>query len=317
MFPGFFRGFYFVPIPLLYFEHLCFRYQFVLSFAIMDFEKQLQQLIKNALAEDMGDGDHSTLSSIDKDAEGKAILKIKENGILAGLYVAEKIFSYMQPNILFTAFKKDGDAMQYGETAFEVNAKVHTILQCERLVLNCMQRMSGIATLTHQYTKKLQPYKTRLLDTRKTTPNMRLFEKAAVLIGGGANHRMRLDDMMLIKDNHIEANGGIINTMEKLKKLGNKINVPVEIEVKDLEELGIVAESGKGIVDRVMLDNFPVEDVKRAVEICDGNFEIEVSGGISLDNISRYKKIKGVDFISSGALTHSVKSIDISLEFIT
>ncbi|MCC7378565.1 MAG: carboxylating nicotinate-nucleotide diphosphorylase, partial [Chitinophagaceae bacterium] len=176
---------------------------------MMDFNQQLQQLIKNALAEDIGDGDHSTLSSINSDAEGEAVLKIKENGILAGVAVAETIFRYMQQDIIFNAFKKDGDTMQYGETAFELKAKVHTILQCERLVLNCMQRMSGIATLTNEYTKKLQPYKTRLLDTRKTTPNFRLLEKEAVRIGGAVNHRFGLYDMIMLKDNHIDYCGGI------------------------------------------------------------------------------------------------------------
>ncbi|HQW93967.1 MAG TPA: nicotinate-nucleotide diphosphorylase (carboxylating), partial [Ferruginibacter sp.] len=174
----------------------------------MDYNEQLQHLIKNALAEDIGDGDHSTLSSVDVGAVGKAVLKIKEDGILAGVSVAEKIFRYMQPDILFTAFKKDGDEMHPGDTAFEVKASVYTILQCERLVLNCMQRMSGIATLTRQYTQKLQGYKTRLLDTRKTTPNFRLLEKEAVKIGGGINHRFGLYDMIMLKDNHIDYNGG-------------------------------------------------------------------------------------------------------------
>ena len=195
----------------------------------MDFNQQLELLIKNALAEDIGDGDHSTLSSIAADADGKAILKIKEEGILAGAAVAEKILSYMQPGMVFIAFKKDGDPMQYGETAFEVKAKVHTILQCERLVLNCMQRMSGIATLTNQYTQKLKAYKTKLLDTRKTTPNFRLLEKEAVRIGGGENHRFGLYDMIMLKDNHIDYCGGIEKAIEKAydyvkaKKPGLKI----------------------------------------------------------------------------------------------
>ena len=181
----------------------------------MLYEEKLKLLIKNALAEDIGDGDHSTLSSIDATAAGKAVLKIKEDGILAGVSVAEKIFDYMQPDVVFTAFKKDGDAMKYGEVAFEVIAKVHTILQCERLVLNSMQRMSGIATLTKQYTDKLKPYKTKLLDTRKTTPNFRLLEKEAVRIGGGVNHRFGLYDMIMLKDNHIDYCGGIEKAIEK------------------------------------------------------------------------------------------------------
>ena len=169
----------------------------------MNYDQQLDQLIKNALQEDIGDGDHSTLASIATEANGKAVLKIKEDGVLAGMAVAEKIFRHMQPDIIFNAFKQDGEAMKNGETAFETTAKVHTILQCERLVLNCMQRMSGIATLTHQYVEKLKGYKTRLLDTRKTTPGFRLLEKEAVRIGGGINHRFGLYDMIMLKDNHI------------------------------------------------------------------------------------------------------------------
>ena len=181
----------------------------------MDFNQQLEQLIKNALAEDIGDGDHSTISSIAADTTGKAVLKIKEDGVLAGMDVAEKIFRHMQPDIVFMAFKKDGDTMKSGEKAFEVKAKVHTILQCERLVLNCMQRMSGIATLTKLYVDKLSGYKTQLLDTRKTTPNFRLLEKEAVRIGGGVNHRFGLYDMIMLKDNHIDYCGGIEAAIEK------------------------------------------------------------------------------------------------------
>ena len=175
----------------------------------MNLETQLHELIKNALAEDIGDGDHSTLSAINAAAEGKAVLKIKQDGVLAGMQIAEKIFRFVQPDIIFTAFKKDGDEMVYGETAFEVSAKVHTILTCERLVLNTMQRMSGIATLTKKYVHKLEGYKTKLLDTRKTTPNFRLLEKEAVKIGGGVNHRFGLYDMIMLKDNHIDYSGGI------------------------------------------------------------------------------------------------------------
>ncbi|MEI9934204.1 MAG: carboxylating nicotinate-nucleotide diphosphorylase [Ferruginibacter sp.] len=181
----------------------------------MDYNKQLRELIKNALAEDIGDGDHTTLSSIPLNAKGKVVLKIKENGILAGMEVAETIFKYMQPDIKFTAYKKDGDLMQNGEIAFDVEADVHTVLQCERLVLNCMQRMSGIATLTKQYVDKLKNYKTKILDTRKTTPNFRLLEKEAVRIGGGVNHRFGLYDMILLKDNHIDYCGGIEKAIEK------------------------------------------------------------------------------------------------------
>jgi nicotinate-nucleotide pyrophosphorylase (carboxylating) len=279
----------------------------------MDYNDQLNLLIKNALAEDIGDGDHSTISSIDATAEGKAILKIKEDGILAGMEVAEKIFRYMQPDIVFTAFKKDGDAMQYGETAFEVMAKVHTILQCERLVLNCMQRMSGIATLTKLYTQKLQPYKTRLLDTRKTTPNFRLLEKEAVKIGGGVNHRFGLYDMIMLKDNHIDYCGGIEKAINKAydyvqtKKPGLKI----EVETRSVEDVKKVMQTGK--VNRIMLDNFKPEQITEALKIIDGKYETEASGGINLSNIEAYAAT-GVDFISSGAIIHQARSLDLSLK---
>ena len=279
----------------------------------MDYNEQLNLLIKNALAEDIGDGDHSTLSSIDVTAQGKAVLKIKEDGILAGMEVAEKIFRYMQPDIVFTAFKKDGDTMQYGETAFEVMAKVHTILQCERLVLNCMQRMSGIATLTKQYTQKLQPYKTKLLDTRKTTPNFRLLEKEAVTIGGGVNHRFGLYDMIMLKDNHIDYCCGIEKAIEKAyayvqqKKPGLKI----EVETRNIDDVKKVMAVGK--VNRIMLDNFVPEQIAEALMIIDGKYETEASGGINLSNIEAYAAT-GVDYISSGAIIHQARSLDLSLK---
>ena len=279
----------------------------------MDFTHQLNLLIKNALAEDIGDGDHSTISSIDMDAQGKAILKIKEDGILAGMEVAERIFRYMQPDIVFTALKKDGDTMQYGETAFKVKAKVHTILQCERLVLNCMQRMSGIATLTKLYTQKLQPYKTKLLDTRKTTPNFRLLEKEAVKIGGGVNHRFGLYDMIMLKDNHIDYCGGIEKAIEKAygyvqqKKPGLKI----EVETRSIEDVKKVMATGK--IDRIMLDNFAPEQITEALKIINGKYETEASGGINLNNIETYAAT-GVDCISSGAIIHQARSLDLSLK---
>ena len=279
----------------------------------MDFNEQLQLLIKNALAEDIGDGDHSTISSIDADAAGKAALKIKEDGILAGVDVAEKIFRYMQPEIVFTAFKKDGDTMQYGETAFEVKAKVHTILQCERLVLNCMQRMSGIATLTNQYTQKLQPYKTKLLDTRKTTPNFRLLEKEAVRIGGGVNHRFGLYDMIMLKDNHIDYCGGIEKAIEKAFAYvqQNKPGLKIEVETRNLEDVKKVMATGK--VNRIMLDNFTPEQIIEALKIIDGKYETEASGGININNIENYAAT-GVDYISSGAIIHQARSLDLSLK---
>ena len=279
----------------------------------MDFNQQLELLIKNALQEDIGDGDHSTLSSIDAQAVSKAILKIKEDGILAGMEVAEKIFRYMQPDITFTAFKKDGDSMKYGETAFEVKARVHTILQCERLVLNCMQRMSGIATLTHLYTEKLQGYKTKLLDTRKTTPNFRLLEKEAVKIGGAVNHRFGLYDMIMLKDNHIDYCGGIEKAITKAynyvqeKKPGLKI----EVETRNLDDVKKVMATGK--VNRIMLDNFAPEQIAKALKIIDGKYETEASGGINLDNIEAYAAT-GVDYISSGAIIHQARRLDLSLK---
>ncbi len=282
----------------------------------MDINQQLDQLITNALAEDIGDGDHSTISSIDATTAGKAVLKIKEDGILAGIEVAQKIFRHMQPDIVFTAFKKDGDPMQYGEKAFEVIAKVHTILQCERLVLNCMQRMSGIATLTKQYTQKLAGFKTRLLDTRKTTPNFRLLEKEAVRIGGGVNHRFGLFDMIMLKDNHIDYCGGIIPAIEKAYAYvqDNKPGLKIEVETRSLEDVQKVMQVGK--VDRIMLDNFTPELISEALLIIGGKFETEASGGINLGNIESYAAT-GVDYISSGSIIHQARSLDLSLKAVT
>ncbi len=279
----------------------------------MVYEEKLKQLIKNALAEDIGDGDHSTLASIDPAAEGKAVLKIKEDGVLAGVNVAEKIFQYMQPGIVFTACKKDGDAMKYGETAFEVQAKVHTILQCERLVLNCMQRMSGIATLTRQYTEKLKPYKTKLLDTRKTTPNFRVLEKEAVRIGGGVNHRFGLYDMIMLKDNHIDYCGGIEKAIEKAYNYvqAKKPGLRIEVETRNIEDVKKVMTTGK--VDVVMLDNFTPEQVAEALKVINGKYQTEASGGINLDNIEAYAAT-GVDFVSSGSIIHQARSLDLSLK---
>lgn len=282
----------------------------------MNYNYLLQQLIKNALAEDIGDGDHSTLASIDKDARGKAVLKIKEDGILAGVIVAEKIFRYMQPNIIFTPYKKDGETMQYGEIAFEVEANVHTILQTERLVLNTMQRMSGIATLTRLYVNKLKGFKTKLLDTRKTTPNFRLLEKEAVLIGGGVNHRFGLYDMIMLKDNHIDYCGGIENTINKAYKYVQTIKpgLKIEVETRNIEDVKKVMAVGK--VDRIMLDNFTPALIEDAIKIIAGQYETEASGGINLSNIETYAAT-GVDFISSGAVIHQARSLDLSLKAVS
>jgi nicotinate-nucleotide pyrophosphorylase (carboxylating) len=279
----------------------------------MNYNEQLQTLIKNALAEDIGDGDHSTLSCIPSTEKGKAVLKIKEDGILAGMDVAEKIFRWVEPGIIFTAYKKDGDAMKNGELAFEVEATVQCILQCERLVLNCMQRMSGIATLTHSYTEKLKGYKTKLLDTRKTTPNFRLLEKEAVHIGGGVNHRMGLYDMILLKDNHIDACGTIESAIEKAYQYvqDKKPGLKIEVETRSIDDIKRVIAVGK--VDRIMLDNFTPEEIKEALKIIDGKYETEASGGINLDNIQSYAAT-GVDYISSGAVIHHAVSLDLSLK---
>ena len=279
----------------------------------MKYDEQLQHLIKNALAEDIGDGDHSTLSSIDANAKGKAILKIKEDGILAGVEVAKKIFTYVQPNILFTAYKKDGDQMKVGEIAFEVEANVHSILQAERLVLNTMQRMSGIATLTKKYTDKLKGYKTKLLDTRKTTPNFRLLEKEAVKIGGGTNHRFGLYDMIMLKDNHIDYCGGIEKAINKAYDYvqSKKMDLKIEVETRSLEDVEKVMAIGK--VNRIMLDNFTPEKIVEALQIIKGKYETEASGGIQYDNLERYAAT-GVDYISSGAIIHQSKSLDLSLK---
>ncbi len=282
----------------------------------MNYNYLLQQLIKNALAEDIGDGDHSTLASIDKDARGKAVLKIKEDGILAGIIVAEKIFRFMQPNIIFTPYKKDGETMQYGEIAFEVEANVHTILQTERLVLNTMQRMSGIATLTRLYVNKLKGFKTKLLDTRKTTPNFRLLEKEAVLIGGGVNHRFGLYDMIMLKDNHIDYCGGIERAINKAYEYVQTIKsgLKIEVETRNIEDVKKVMAVGK--VDRIMLDNFTPALIEEAIKIIAGQYETEASGGINLSNIETYAAT-GVDFISSGAVIHQARSLDLSLKAVS
>lgn len=281
----------------------------------MNFQQQLEHLVDEALKEDVGDGDHSTLSSIPADATGKAVLKIKQDGILAGMEVAKKIFSYIEPGSVFTAYKKDGDKMKYGEKAFEVAAKVHTILKCERLVLNCMQRMSGIATLTAAYTDKLKGYKTKLLDTRKTTPNFRLLEKEAVKIGGGINHRFGLYDMIMLKDNHIDYCGGIEKAIEKAVEYvqTKKPGLQIEVEARSIDDVKRIVVAGKGKVFRILLDNFDPATIDEALTITKNDFETEASGGINLDNIQVYAKT-GVDYISVGALIHQAKSLDLSLK---
>jgi nicotinate-nucleotide pyrophosphorylase (carboxylating) len=282
-----------------------------------EFDARLHKLIDGALQEDVGDGDHSTLSCIPADAKGKAVLKIKQEGVLAGIDVAEKIFKYKKHSADFIRFKNDGDEMKFGEVAFEVKTFVHTILQCERLVLNCMQRMSGIATLTKQYTDKLKGYKTKLLDTRKTTPNFRLLEKEAVKIGGGVNHRFGLFDMIMLKDNHIDYCGGIEQAIDRAYDYVQryKPHLKIEVEVRSLEDIKKVIDLGKDKVHRIMLDNFTSAQLAEGVKLIDGLFETEASGGITLDNIQQYAET-GVDYISVGALIHQAKSVDLSLKAI-
>ena len=288
----------------------------MLSFVYMKiFDEQLEHLVQEALAEDVGDGDHSTLCCIPFDKRGKAVLKIKQDGILAGVEVAQKIFSIVEPGVKFNAFKKDGDAMLYGEKAFEVEASIHTILKCERLVLNCMQRMSGIATLTHKYTDKLKDFHTKLLDTRKTTPNFRLLEKEAVRIGGGINHRFGLYDMIMLKDNHIDYCGGLQAAISKAYEYvqTKKPGLKIEVETRSIEDVKLVCAIAKRKVFRIMLDNFTPELIEEAMLIINHDFETEASGGINLENITAYAAT-GVDYVSVGGLIHQAKSLDLSLK---
>ena len=281
----------------------------------MNYDEQLQVLIKNGLHEDIGAGDYSTLSCITEQTFGKAILKVKQAGILAGVELAHKVFSYVQPGIGFTRKMEDGDVMKPGVIAFEVEAFAQTILSCERLVLNCMQRMSGIATLTRQYVDELKGYRTKLLDTRKTTPNFRLLEKEAVRIGGGTNHRFGLFDLIMLKDNHIDYCGGIEPAIIKANAYlqDNKLDLKIEIETRSLEDVKTVLRVGK--VNRIMLDNFTPEDVSKALELICGAYETEASGGINLSNIKNYAAT-GVDFVSCGGVIHQAVSLDLSLKAI-
>lgn len=282
-----------------------------------DFDARLHKLVDEALKEDVGNGDHSTLCCIPADVKGKAVLKIKQDGILAGVDVAEKIFKYKKPNCNFIKKKNDGEEMKAGEIAFEVETFVHTILQLERLVLNCMQRMSGIATLTKQYTKKLEGYKTKLLDTRKTTPNFRLLEKEAVRVGGGINHRFGLYDMIMLKDNHIDYCGGIEEAINRAYDYVHRYHphLKIEVETRTLDDVKKAISVGKGKVFRLMLDNFNPRQIAEALKLINGTFETEASGGIHLENIEAYAAT-GVDYISVGAVIHQAKSLDLSLKAI-
>ena len=276
-------------------------------------DKLIDDLIKLAFAEDIGDGDHTTLCCIPENAIGKSKLLIKEEGILAGVEMAQRIFKDFDPNLKMEIFIKDGTAVKPGDIAFTVEGKVRSLLQTERLMLNVMQRMSGIATVTNKYVKRLEGLHTRILDTRKTTPGLRMIEKAAVKIGGGENHRIGLFDMILLKDNHIDFAGGIEKAItrakEYLKEKGKDLKI--EIEVRNMDELEEVMRIGG--IDRIMLDNFTPELTRKAVKRIGGKYETESSGGITFDTIRDYAEC-GVDFISVGALTHSVKGLDMSFK---
>ncbi len=277
--------------------------------------KNLSELIKLAITEDIGDGDHSSISCIPENASGQAHLLIKEQGVLAGIEVAMLVFHQIDPELKLEVFLEDGAKIKNGYVAFIVSGKVLSILQSERLVLNFMQRMSGIATTTNNYVRKLEGLKTRVLDTRKTTPGLRVFEKMAVKTGGGENHRMGLFDMIMLKDNHIEFAGGIkeaINsTHAYLESIGK--NLKIEIEARNLNEIREILKTGR--INRIMLDNFTLNDTRKAIELINGEYETESSGGITLETIRDYAEC-GVDFISVGALTHQIRSLDMSLKAI-
>ena len=273
----------------------------------------LDQLINISFKEDIGDGDHTSLSVIPDTATGKAILKVKENGIIAGVCVAQRAFKLFDPDLEILVFITDGSPVNKGDIVFEVSGRVLSILQCERLILNFMQRLSGIATQTSIYVNALSGLKTRVLDTRKTTPGLRLLEKWAVKLGGGENHRIGLYDMILIKDNHIDFAGGIENAVNATKKyLADKgKNLKIEVETRSLDDVKKLLALGG--IDRIMLDNFDIETTRKAVEIINGVVETESSGGITLNNIRDFAEC-GVDFISVGALTHQIRSLDLSLK---
>lgn len=273
----------------------------------------IDRLIDLAFAEDIGDGDHTTLSCIPADAMGKSKLLIKEEGVLAGIEIAKEIFHRFDPEMKVEVFINDGAEVKPGDVPMIVSGKVQSLLQTERLMLNVMQRMSGIATMTRKYVKKLEGTHTRVLDTRKTTPGMRMLEKEAVKIGGGVNHRIGLFDMILLKDNHIDFAGGIKNAIERAKNYCKEKgkDLKIEIEVRNFDELQQVLDLGG--VDRIMFDNFTPEQTRKAVEMVGGRFETESSGGITFDTIRDYAEC-GVDFISVGALTHSVKGLDMSFK---
>jgi len=275
----------------------------------------LREFILRSLSEDIGDGDHSSLASIPAEATGKAKLLIKENGILAGIRIAGELFPEIDRNLKAEFLLEDGAKIQPGDIAFYLSGPTQSILKSERLVLNIMQRMSGIATSTNEYVSKLTGLKTKVLDTRKTTPGFRFIEKEAVRIGGGMNHRMGLFDMIMLKDNHIDYSGGIEKAITKTREYLKtyNLNLKVEIEARSLEDINRILATGG--IDRIMLDNFSVENTGKAVALIAGKYETESSGGITLDTIRSYAEC-GVDFVSVGALTHHIRSLDMSLKAI-
>nr|MBK9650473.1 carboxylating nicotinate-nucleotide diphosphorylase [Bacteroidota bacterium] len=275
----------------------------------------IERFIKQALEEDVQQGDHTSLACINKDKKDTAVLKIKDDGIIAGIELAKMIFNQINPEFEFVASVKDGDVVNKGSEAFTVKGNTIQLLTAERLVLNCLQRMSGIATLTSQYVKAVEGTKAKILDTRKTTPLFRHFEKWAVKIGGGFNHRFGLYDMILIKDNHIDACGGIINAIESAKKylLIHTLDLQIEIEARTLNDIEIICNTGG--VNRILIDNFTPQNMKLAVDMVNNKFDTEASGGITLSSVKEYADT-GVDYISTGALTHSYKSLDLSLKIV-
>ena len=276
-------------------------------------QEELNEFIERALHEDVRDGDHTSLACIPRDAMGKAYLLVKENGILAGMELAKQIFQKVDERIVMNPLLKDSDSIAVGDIAFTVKGPSCSLLTAERLVLNCMQRMSGIATKTHEINKLIEGTKAQVLDTRKTTPGIRILEKWAVKIGGGTNHRFGLYDMMMIKDNHIDFAGGIKQAIEKaINYQKNKnLSLKIEVEARDLQEVKEILDIGK--IHRIMLDNFSYEDTRTAVNMINGKYETEASGGITEETIRAHAEC-GVDFISVGALTHSVSSLDLSLK---
>jgi nicotinate-nucleotide pyrophosphorylase (carboxylating) len=274
-----------------------------------------EEFIARAFEEDTGDGDHTSLACIPAKAKGKAVLLVKEDGVLSGMSIAEKIFKFADPNISFESFLKDGDIIKSGDKAFIVEGSVQAILRAERVALNCMQRLSGIATHTKRLVDQLQGLHTKLLDTRKTTPGLRYLEKQAVKHGGGENHRYGLYDMIMLKDNHIDYAGGIAKAIEMVHQYLTEKgkDLKIEVEARNFKELEEILLAGR--INRIMLDNFSVEDLKKAVNIINGKYETEASGGITESTLRAYAET-GVDFISVGALTHQIKSLDLSLKAI-